>query len=121
MKMQRRVVQSILGALIGAIVIPAELNAKPFVYTSVFSYDSTYKVCLRNAKELLRKNGFDRFEDDDINIKSRRAATTAYHESEYITVDITCYQKHGITSLAVSGLDNDLTYRIYEKFYNSSW
>ena len=95
--------------------------AKPFIYTSFYSYSGSYKSCIKKAEAALKRLGFERFEHENTNEKNRSVSIAGYHESEYLTAEIECDQKLGITSLGVAGLDNDITYEYYGKLYDSEW
>lgn len=53
--------------------------------------------------------------------KKRIAYVTACHNDDYMVVEIGCDQKPGVTYLAISGLDNETTYKTYSKLYTSEW
>ena len=96
-------------------------EAKPFVYVDSYSYSGTADECLKNARSVLNKLAFNNFDIDDSLKKERRLSVTGYHKEEYLSVEIECDQKMGVTSLGVSGLDHELTYDMYGKLHKSKW
>ena len=95
-------------------------TAKPFLYTSTYSYSGSSDKCIKGAETALRKHGFGEFEYDKAK-KNRWMVITGWHNSEYITALINCDPKLGTTTLSVSGIDPDLTYDIYEKLHAAPW
>ena len=96
-------------------------EAKPFIYVDSYSYSGTAEQCLKNARIVLNKLAFDNFYIDDSLKKERKLSISGYHKDEYLSVEIECDQKMGVTSLGVSGLDHELTFDMYEKLYKSKW
>ena len=95
-------------------------NAKPFIYTSVWSYSANRDKCIKSAEAVLAKHGFKDFESQNLS-KDRSKKISGYHKSEYITAEIECDQKIGVTTLGVAGLDNDATYDMYSKLHDAEW
>ena len=108
------------AAVIGAALVtsnPAE--ARPHLYTGVFGYSGNVEECIRGAKALLNANGFNK--SLEVDKKKRMAYVTAYHNDDFMVVEIGCDQKLGVSYLAISGLDNETTYKTYTKLYTSEW
>lgn len=94
-------------------------NAKPFVYTSLFADGRTYEECLKSAESTLKSRQFKDLEIDNSNENVRAVSISGYHENEYVTVEVECDQSLGVTSLAVAGIDNEFTYKIYRILYDA--
>ena len=97
----------------------AAASAKPFVYTSFFADGRTYKECLKSAESILKSRQFKDLEIDNSNENVSAVSISGYHENEYVTVEVECDQNLGVTSLAVAGIDNEFTYKIYRKLYDA--
>ena len=97
------------------------VEAKPFIYTSFYSYSGSYKSCIKKAEAALKSLGFQGFERDNTNERIRSVSIAGYHESEYLTAEIECDQKLGVTSLGVAALDNDIAYEYFLKLYDLEW
>ena len=97
-----------------------QANARPQLFIDSFTNGDTYKVCIASAKKVLKANGFEEFHEDE-DSKYRSASVTGYHKSESLTAEIECNQKLGITLFGVSGLDNEITYKMYQKLYDAEW
>ena len=94
--------------------------AKPFLYSSTYSYSGNSDKCIKGAEAALRKHGFGDFEYDKAK-KERWVVITGWHSSEFITALINCDPKLGTSTLGVSGIDPDLTYDMYEKLHKAPW
>ena len=99
----------------------AAVKAKPFIYTSFYSYSGSYKSCIKKAEAVLTSLGFEEFEYDNTDENNRSVSIAGYHKNEYLTAEIECDQKLGITSLGIAGLDNEITFEYYEKLHDSEW
>ena len=78
-------------------------------------------MCLKNAKKVFENHNFDPSDVDRTQEKRRVVSVTGYHREEYLTAEIQCDQKMGVTALGVSGLDNDTTYEFYVKLHKEEW
>ena len=108
-------------AITGITLLSAgKVNARPYIYIGTYSHGRTHQECLAKAKTVLQKNGFGDFDENQYR-KARASEIKGYHNDESLTVVIECDQKLGTTSLAVSGLDNKLTYDMYEVFHKAEW
>jgi len=119
---QMKVLEALPAAavfLVTSALNTSSASAKPFIYADSYSYNGTYKECLKKAEILLKKHDFrDLYVENEID---RRSSITGYHKSEHITVEIECNQKLGVTVLGVAGLDNEFTFKTYQKLGNSDW
>ena len=98
----------------------ASANAKPFIYSNTFAYSGTNEQCLKGAEAVLKNNGV---EDIQIEYKQDNRIAFIYgsHRNEYTAIQIECNQKLGITALAIAGLDNDFTFQLYSKLFETTW
>ena len=101
-------------------VAPA-VNAKPFLYVTSFSHGGKVEDCLAGAKKAIQKEGIDSFYDDTLSTKHRVGKVSGYSTNEYLSVEIECDQKMGVTVLGVAGLDNDLTWKTYQSLKKATW
>jgi hypothetical protein len=85
-----------------------------------YSHGNTHQKCIAQAKTVLQQNGFGNFDQDQY-LEDRVSEITGYHNEESLTVEIECDQKLGTTSLAVSGLDNQLTFDMYKVLHKAEW
>ncbi len=110
------------AAVIGtSLLTPKSAEAKPFIYVDNYSYGGTTEQCLKNAQQVLKNHNFDSINEDISLQKERVVSVTGYHQKEYLTVEIQCDQKMGVTVLGVSGLDNKITYETYKKLHKANW
>ncbi len=108
-------------AITGTTLLSAgKVNARPYIYMDSYSHGNTHQKCIAQAKTVLQQNGFGNFDEDQY-LEDRVSEITGYHNEESLTVEIECDQKLGTTSLAVSGLDGDFTYKMYGILFNASW
>jgi hypothetical protein len=96
------------------------VRARPFLYLDTFTHGQTHQKCIDRATKVLNSNGFEEV-DEEIMLKHRLSEITGYHKNESVTAVIECNQKLGITAFAVSGLDNEITYRMYQVLYDAEW
>lgn len=117
--------KTLTGSLLAGILgtsMPAPVSARPLIYTSATSYIGNTEMCLANAKEILVKQGFTR-ELETSYYKKKEAGGWV----EGLLVDmpvraiIECNGKEGVTALAVSGLENDVTFKKYSALFDSKW
>ena len=122
-KYQMKLLNAIAAAVVCGTFLFAtkRAEAKPFIYVDSYSYGGTAEKCLKNARSVLKKLEFDDFDIDDSLKKERKLSITGYHKEEYLSAEIECDQKMGVSSLGVSGLDHDLTYEMYGKLHESEW
>ena len=95
-------------------------SARPHLFIDSFSHGRTYKVCIADAKKVLEANGFENFDTNE-DSKYRSSSVRGYHKSESLTAEIECNQKLGITLFGVSGLDSEITYKMYQKLFDAEW
>ncbi|MDC0303113.1 hypothetical protein OAL13_00670 [bacterium] len=103
-----------------SLVATNHANARPQLFIDSFTHGGTYKECMASAKKVLSANGFAEFHEDE-DSKYRTASVKGYHKSESLTAEIECNQKLGITVFGVSGLDNEITYKMYGKLFDAEW
>ena len=108
-------------AITGTTLLSAgKVNARPYIYMDSYSHGNTHQKCIAQAKTVLQENGFRNFDEDQY-LEDRVSEITGYHNDESLTVEIECDQKLGTTSLAVSGLDNQLTFDMYKVLHKAEW
>ena len=98
--------------------------ARPYQYMNGFSYSGSAKECLLSAEKVLKKAGFSRdlltelFEDK---MTGLGGTVEGYLKDLPVVASIECNQREGISVLAVSGLDADITYEKYELLFDAEW
>ena len=95
-------------------------HARPFIYTNALTYNGASAQCVKGAEALLAKYKFTDFEREE-DKEYRFAGIAGHQEDDVITAQIDCYQKLGITTLTVSGLDNLQTFEFYKKLLEEKW
>ena len=98
--------------------------ARPYLYVSGFSYSGSAKECLRGAKTALKEAGFKRdleTEKYDGDAAGEGGYVSGYLKSNPVAATIECDAGEGMTSLGVSGLNDDLTFEKYEALYDAEW
>lgn len=86
---------------------------------SSFDYTGPYATCLANAEKALRAEGFNRNLESRSSAEEKAGTVYAFYDDEPIIAVIQCIQKAGITLLGVSGIDNDTTWKLYQKLKKS--
>ena len=98
--------------------------ARPWLYVSTFAYGGTGEECLDNAADALQEAGFTRdFEVKRFKGKSRNSGghVDGKLRNYPVVAKIECDQSLGVTGLAVTGLDNKLTYKKYSNLFDKDW
>jgi hypothetical protein len=95
--------------------------ARPFLYTGIAPYNGDYKTCASQAEAALRKLGFSRDLQKELNDKERYGLAYGYLEQEPLTAEIKCVQREGITIWAVAGLDDKLTFEKLKQLNEATW
>ena len=110
--------------LASSVVVTTAASARPWLYISGFTHGGSADECLQAAKEVLVKNGFkdeleiERYTGDS---KDKGGYVTGQLDDAPVTAKIECNASEGLTTLGVSGLDNDLTYKKYDDLFESEW
>ena len=98
--------------------------ARPWLYVSTFAYGGTGEECLENAADALKEEGFTRdFEIKRFKGKSRNSGghVDGKLRNYPVVAKIECDQSLGVTGLAVTGIDNRLTYEKYSNLFDKEW
>ena len=110
----------LLAVTIIGIASPAA--ARPWLYISTFTYSGKAEVCLNQARTALASEGFTKdLEIDWQKDKANGGTVEGILTNSPIRAKIECNPKDGVTGLAVTGLDNDLTYSKYGKLFDATW
>ena len=97
-------------------------GARPWIYMSTWSHGGSSHKCLNQAKAALEAEGFTKelaisYHKD----KASGGVVEGVLPDSPVRAKIDCNPRDGITGLAVSGLDNQLTYDKYNKLFKSTW
>ena len=95
--------------------------ARPWVYLTSFSYGGTGEQCLGAARIALANAGFTRDVYTSRFDSQKGGLVEALLSNSPVRAKIECDPKLGITSLAVSGLNNELTYEKYMELFKAEW
>ena len=97
--------------------------ARPFVYIASFAHGQKVTQCLDSAEKALAKYKFtlDIVRDYDPKQSDKVGRVYGSQAESSTKAVILCDQKEGITSLAVSGLDIDVTWDLYTKMFYAEW
>ena len=122
MKVFSSIAAATAAAAIGTGLLASKsAEAKPFIYVDNYEYNGTTEMCLKNAKKALEDHNFDPSDVDKTLLKKGVVSVTGYHREEYLSAEIQCDQKMGVTVLGVSGLNDDITYEFYGKLHEAEW
>tara|TARA_Y200000002_G_C22648771_1_gene650382 strand:- start:476 stop:841 length:366 start_codon:yes stop_codon:yes gene_type:complete len=111
-------------ALVTATGSFAPAFARPFLYVSGFSYSGSGEACLKGAQKALEAADFkrdiktDKFDGD---AAEQGGFVYGYLKKNPIVATIECDAGEGITTLGVSGLNDELTFKKYQELYDSEW
>jgi hypothetical protein len=97
-------------------------HARPFLYVSSFTHGGSARECLEGAKAALERSGFTRdLSIDYFDDQSIGGHVGGMLPDAPVAAKIECDQSIGVTALAVSGLDNELTYEKYGQLFEAKW
>ena len=98
--------------------------ARPWLYVSTFAYSGSGEECIKNAAAVLKEEGFTR-NFEVVRFKGQSRSKGGHVDgklSNYpVVAKIECDQSLGVTGLAVTGIDNELTYDKYSILFDRSW
>ena len=98
---------------------PTAVQAMPWLYVSSFTYSGSGYSCMREAETALRRAGFTRdLERDPFDDPSTGGHVDGKLRHSDVAAAIECDADIGTSALAVSGLDNDLTYDKYSDLFD---
>ena len=109
--------------LLMALSLDGEAIARPFVYVASFAHGGAAKECLDSGEMALKKFKFTEKTWQDYNPKENAKVGRVYgtHAESSTTAVILCDQKDGVTSLAVGGLDQQVTWDLYGDLFKAEW
>ena len=98
--------------------------ARPWLYISGFTHSGTAESCLNRAKEALERHGFT----DDLAIDRYKGSSRndgGYVEGRLsgsaVVAVIECDSSQGLTTLGVSGINNDMAFQKYKVLFDEEW
>ena len=98
--------------------------ARPWLYVSTFAYGGTGEECLENAADALKEEGFTR-DFEVVRFKGQSRSSGGHVDGKLrnypVVAKIECDQSLGVTGLAVTGIDNELTYKKYSDLFDKDW
>ena len=98
--------------------------ARPWLYVSTFAYGGTGEECLSNAADALKEEGFVR-DFEIVRFKGKSRDSGGHVDGKLrnypVVAKIECDQSLGVTGLAVTGIDNELTYEKYSTLFDKTW
>jgi hypothetical protein len=111
-----------LRAATAAAPAPAPTTA-PYVWVATFEYTKDLSLCLNNAENTLTKHGFVDNRSRDHQGNDQFGRVYGDKPDEKISAVILCDMsgKFAITSVAVSGLDKDSSWKAYEQLFEAQW
>ncbi|MCP9819882.1 hypothetical protein KBZ18_10290 [Synechococcus sp. Cruz-9H2] len=97
-------------------------HSRPFLYISSFTYGGSAKQCLEGAKTALQRNGFTlNLSIQYYNNQSMGGSVSGSLPDAPVVAEIDCDKSIGVSAVAVSGLDNEVTYQKYTELYKEKW
>ena len=115
--------KSCFSTILGLLAISTPAQAGPELYVQSLRVDESQSECLENFKRALLRAGFDRdliFPSTYTNKSGKvlQDGWKADSSDENITVSFECDSRNGIGAVAVSGSNNEGTYKMYRKVFS---
>ena len=114
-KTMHRPAFGLVSSLISVVVTSAPSQASPFVYTTGGLLNADLKTCMADAKRVATKTGFTDGQevlDED----KKDASFFAFKTDAPISLAVRCFPTAGVYSLALSGINNDISFEEWQKF-----
>ena len=106
----------LLLAALGSLSLPQSAEAIPHVYTNLVLGIASSEACIQNAKRVASKNGFT--ENQEVLGEEGSQFFYADHRNKPLALAVSCINKLGGASIAVSGMNNDDTFAMFERVYD---
>jgi len=115
-KIMRRIALGLVSSLISIVTTSTPSIASPFVYTTGGLLNSDLKTCLEDAKKAANKAGFTSGQEEAFDEDKKDANFYAYKSDSPISLAVRCFPSAGVYAIAVSGINNDASWKDYQKF-----
>ena len=105
----------LVSSFISLFIASAPSLASPFVYTTGGLLNTDLKTCIADAKRVATKTGFTDGQevlDED----KKDASFFAFKTDAPISLAVRCFPTAGVYSLALSGINNDISFEEWQKF-----
>lgn len=106
----------LLLAALGSFWRPESAQAIPHVYTNLVLGIDSAETCIQNSKRVASKNGFT--ENQEVLGVKGSQFFYADHSEKPLALAISCSTKLGGASIAVTGMNNDDTFAMFERVYD---
>jgi hypothetical protein len=106
----------LLLAALGSFSPPESTQAIPHVYTNLVLGIDSAETCIQNSKRVASKNGFT--ENQEVLGEKGSQFFYADHRDKPLALAISCSTKLGGASIAVTGMNNDDTFAMFERVYD---
>jgi hypothetical protein len=106
----------LLLAALGTLSLPDSAHAIPHVYTNLVLGISSSEACIQNSKRVATKNGFT----DNHEVLGEKGNQYFYadHGEKPLALAVSCSTKLGGAAIAVSGMNNDDAFAMFERVYD---
>ena len=116
--MQRMLI-SAMSALTGGLFVGPASFASPFVYTTGGLLSTDLKTCLAQARTAASQAGFTQDQEDVLDDDKKDATFFAVAPDAPLTVTVRCFPTAGVFSLAVGGINNDVSFERFKSFVDA--
>jgi hypothetical protein len=93
--------------------------ASPFVYTTGGLLSGDLKSCLKQAKGAADKSGFTQDQEDVLDEDGKDGVFFASKPDMPMSLAVRCFPTAGVVSLALSGINNDLSFEQFKKYVDN--
>jgi hypothetical protein len=110
---------SLMSAVAGVVVIGSPSLASPFVYTTGGLLCSDLKTCMKQAGRAATQAGFTNDQLEVLDDDKKDGSFFASKPDAPLMATVRCYPTAGVFSLAVGGINNDITYEQFKAFVDA--
>lgn len=104
------------AAIVGFLVASPVALASPYVYTTGSLLSGDLKSCLKQAKSAADKSGYTKNQEEILDDDGKDGVFYALNPDMPLSLAVRCAPTVGVVSLAVSGINNDLTFDRFKKY-----
>lgn len=101
-------------AILTAIASPA--LASPFVYTTGGLLNTDLSTCLSDAEKAAKETGFTQDQEKALDEDKKDGTFFASKPDAPVSLVVRCAPTYGVVTIAVSGINNDVTFEEYGRF-----
>jgi len=94
-------------------------DTAPYIYLATYKHDNSLTLCISNAEDALRNNGFT--ENSGSHTEDTFGTVHADNPKGLVAAKIECDTNIGTIAFAVSSLNNDAAFDSFKRLRDAQW